>query len=122
MFRCQRGSKPLLFRSRILLPNQLQHLPPEFLGLRAVRTSSRAAVLQPFGSFFPRCGAATLWLLLRDSAPSVSAPADNSALTSSLRLPTSASRLSLAPEPLLGEVLSCSSLSSSTGPPQEVAV
>src|ERR1017187_1687781 len=40
MFRCQRWSKPLLFRSRILLPNQLQYLPPEFSGLRAVRTSS----------------------------------------------------------------------------------
>src|SRR6266853_5822472 len=52
MFRGQRGSKPLLFRSRILLPDELQHLPPEFLGLRAVRTSSRAAVLEPFGSFF----------------------------------------------------------------------
>jgi hypothetical protein len=35
----------------ILLPNQLQHLPPEFLGLRAVRTSSCAAVLQSLGSF-----------------------------------------------------------------------
>src|SRR6267142_4313088 len=45
MFRCQRWSKPLLFRSRILLPDELQHLPPEFLWLRPIRASSCAAVL-----------------------------------------------------------------------------
>src|ERR1700719_739243 len=93
--------------------------------------TSRESTAAPFAgiswasrgsNFFPRCGAATLWLLLRDSAATVSSPADNSAPTSSLRLPASTSGLSLAPEPLLGEVLSCSSLSSSTGPPQEVAV
>src|SRR5262249_37378805 len=53
MFCCQRRSKPFSFRSRILLPDQPQHLPPEFLGLRPIRTSACAAMLQPFGSFFP---------------------------------------------------------------------
>src|SRR5208283_1093571 len=50
MFRCQRRSKPLLLRSRVLLPDQPQHLPPEFLWLRPIRTSASAAMLQPFGS------------------------------------------------------------------------
>src|SRR5260370_10948392 len=50
MFRCQRRSKPLLLRSRVLLPDQPQHLPPEFLWLRSIRTSASAAMLQPFGS------------------------------------------------------------------------
>jgi hypothetical protein len=56
MFRGQRWSKPLLFHPRILLPEQLQHLPPECLWLRA---TSRAAVLEP-------------GLLLLDSASTVS--------------------------------------------------
>src|SRR6266446_6070159 len=52
MFRGQCGPKAFLFRPGILLPDQLQHLPSEFLGLRAVRTFSRVAVLQPFGSLW----------------------------------------------------------------------
>src|SRR6266853_452999 len=79
MFRRQRWSKPLLFRSRILLPDQLQHLPPEFS-------------LASLGSnLFPRCGAAALWLLLRDIAATISSPAGSSTPASSLRPPASAS-------------------------------
>src|SRR5437660_880538 len=50
MLRCQRRPKALLFRPGILLPDELQHLPPEFLWLRAVRTFSRTAALKPLGS------------------------------------------------------------------------
>jgi hypothetical protein len=67
-------------------------------------------------NFFPRCGAAALWRLARDIAATVSTPADNSTPTSSLRLPTSASASSLAPEPRPVEVPLCSSPSSSTSP------
>src|ERR1700693_4365264 len=49
---CQGGPKPLLFRSRILLPDELQHLPSEFLWFRSIRASSCTAVLEPFDSFF----------------------------------------------------------------------
>ncbi len=107
------------------LPALVQTAPVPF------PNTSRESTAAPFAgislasrgsNFFTRCGAATLWLLLRDIAATTSSPADNSAPTSSLRLPASTSGLSLAPEPLLGEILSCSSPSSSTGPPQEVAV
>src|SRR4029077_5835044 len=110
MFRCQRRSKPLLFRSRILLPNQLQHLPSQLLRLCAVRTSSRAAVLQSFGPFFAIALPESLGLPIAHLQ------------TSSRRPPASASGPSLAPEPRLVEVPLYSSPSSSTGPPLEVAV
>src|SRR3977135_3859965 len=110
MFRCQRWPKSLLFRPGILLPDELQHLPPEFLWLRPIRASSCAAVLEPFGSF------------ALSTPPCPPPPAGTSPPTSWLRRPAAASRSSLAPAPLLVEAPSYSSLSSSTGPPQEVAV
>src|SRR3981189_2010058 len=109
MFRCQRWPKSLLFRPGILLPDELQHLPPGFLWLRPVR------------GFFLRGGAGALGLLLRDIAARVSSPAGSSAPTSWLRRPAAASGSSLAPAPLLVEAPSYSSLSSSTRPPLEAA-
>jgi len=61
-------------------------------------------------------------IVLGKEAVLPAARADSSTPASSLRLPASAPVPSLAPEPLLVEVPSYSSLSSSTGPPLEVAV
>src|SRR5260370_41342730 len=69
-----------------------------------------------------RCDAEALWLPPHDSAATTSSPADSSPPASLLRLPASASGPSLAPKPLLVAIPSCSSLSSSIGPPQEVLV
>ena len=69
-----------------------------------------------------RCDAAALWLLPHGSAATASSPADSSPPASLLRLPASASGPSLAPKPLPVAIPSCSSLSSSIRPPQEVVV
>ena len=73
-------------------------------------------------NLFPRCGALALLLLLLDSAARVSWSAGSSTPTPSPRLPTATSCSSPAPLLLRAEAPSCSSLSSSTRPPLEVAV
>src|ERR1700688_53660 len=107
------------------LPASVRTAPAPFPNIspQSAATPSAGISLALLGSnFFQRCGAAALWLLLRDIAATASSPADSSTPASSPRRPASAYCSSLAPEPLLVEALSCSSLSSSTGPPQEVAV
>src|SRR5438034_2171827 len=107
------------------LPALVQTAPVPFPNTSpgsAAAPSAGISLASPDSSLFLRCGAGALWLLLRDIAARVSSPAGSSPPVSSLRLPASAPGSSLAPALLLVEVPSYSSLSSSTGPPQEVAV
>jgi len=107
MFRCQRW------------PNRSCSVPEYF---SRISCSTFRRNFSGFARFelFPRCGVGAPWLLLPDSASTVSSSVDSSTPASLLHLPASASGSSLAPEPLLVEVPSYSSLSSSTGPPLEV--
>jgi len=73
-------------------------------------------------NLFPHCGAADPSLLPLDTASRVSSSAGNSTPVSSPHRSTEASCSSPAPRLLRAEVPSCSSLSSSTGPPLEVTV
>jgi hypothetical protein len=107
------------------LPALVQTAPVPFPNTspESAAAPSAGISLASLGSnFFPHCGAGAPWLLLRDITARVSLPADSSTPASPLRPPVSASALSLAPKPLLDEVPSYSSLSSSAGPPQEVAI
>jgi hypothetical protein len=86
----------------------------------AAAPSAEISLASPDLSLCLRCGAGALWLLLCDIAARVAWSAGSSAPTSSLRLP--AQRLAPHSPILLVEVPWYSSLSSSTGPPLEVAV
>jgi hypothetical protein len=120
-----RSLLPILFGPNVPLPVWVQTVLVLF---RNTSSGSAAAPsvgisrASPDSNFCPHCDAGALWLLLHDSAAITSSPADSSPPASLLRLPASVSGPSLAPKPLLVEVPSHSSLSSSIGPPQEVVV